>query len=774
MDAPLGEATMGEAPPADPTAAIAVRTNFDSLALWRADLKADASGHVEEVVTLPDSLTKYRIFAYAHCAGSHAFGKGESKIQVTQPMSLRLSLPRFLNFGDVCSMTAVVQNLTGTDAVVHVGCRMQNLQHRGSKGFRVELKPGQRKELRFPVASMEVGTARFQVGGSIVKGGGRSLGFGDAEERQLPVWTPATSEAFATYGEIDKDGGVVVQGLKPPADVWPQFGGLEVSTSSTILQALTDAVIYLHTYPYECTEQTASKLIALLAIRDVLDAFQAPGLPEAAALQRCVTEGLRKLTGAQRRDGSYGWWRADSPPSPFLTLHVALAFGLAKQKEPTLVEAATEAAIAKLVPLLGRIETLCGNYDEGTIRELRAYACYVLAKLGHGGAVARVATDLWKEKDQLSWEAMAWLAFGLRKVGSHEEIVKEVVSTLKSRVTETADAANFVTAFRDNGEDQLVLLKSERRTDGVVLEFLLAADPNDPLAVKMVKGLLKHKKKGRWQNTQENCFILIALDAYFRAQEGAVPDFVARAWVDSVCVLQDTFKGREAKTQITSVPMAAVCSAAAEGFEVPGGEADRAIVLQKQGAGRLYYRIGLTYAPRDLKLAPSDQGFAVAREYTAVGDPAQVAELAPGEGPGYRIKLGATVKVTVTVALRSRRYHVALVDKLPAGLEAVNPALQGGAGMEKEAAAALKKQQTETRGGRGCCWFWNPRWYEHDNLRDERVEAFGSLVWEGVHTYAYIARATTCGTFVTPPATAEEMYSPEVFGRTGTMTVIVA
>ena len=33
--------------------------------------------------------------------------------------------------------------------------------------------------------------------------------------------------------------------------------------------------------------------------------------------------------------------------------------------------------------------------------------------------------------------------------------------------------------------------------------------------------------------------------------------------------------------------------------------------------------------------------------------------------------------------------------------------------------------------------------------------------------YRYLARATTLDAFVVPPTKAEEMYSPEVFGRTG-------
>jgi alpha-2-macroglobulin len=70
-------------------------------------------------------------------------------------------------------------------------------------------------------------------------------------------------------------------------------------------------------------------------------------------------------------------------------------------------------------------------------------------------------------------------------------------------------------------------------------------------------------------------------------------------------------------------------------------------------------------------------------------------------------------------------------------------------------------------------WWWNRPWYEHQNLRDERVEAFTSLLWEGVYNYAYVARATTPGNFIVPPAKAEEMYQPETFGRSASDKVII-
>ena len=62
------------------------------------------------------------------------------------------------------------------------------------------------------------------------------------------MYTPATAEAFATYGVIDD--GRHRPAVLAPTGVIPQFGGLEVTTSSTALQALTDAVLYLADYPY--------------------------------------------------------------------------------------------------------------------------------------------------------------------------------------------------------------------------------------------------------------------------------------------------------------------------------------------------------------------------------------------------------------------------------------------------------------------------------------------------------------------------------------------
>ena len=61
--------------------------------------------------------------------------------------------------------------------------------------------------------------------------------------------------------------------------------------------------------------------------------------------------------------------------------------------------------------------------------------------------------------------------------------------------------------------------------------------------------------------------------------------------------------------------------------------------------------------------------------------------------------------------------------------------------------------------------WYGSTWFDHENLRDDRVEAFSSYLYGGTYDYTYVARATTLGDFVVPPAKAEEIYAPEVFGR---------
>ena len=320
-------------------------------------------------------------------------------------------------------------------------------------------------------------------------------------------------------------------------------------------------------------------------------------------------------------------------------------------------------------------------------------------------------------------------------------------ATRSNHVSETAGAANFTTGY---GDGDRLLLASDARVDGVMLEALIQEQKNNDLIPKLVTGLLAHRKAGRWDNTQENAFALIALDLYFRTYEKVTPDFVARVWLGNDFAGDHAFKGHTTETHEIDIAMKDVAT-----------HDKAALTIAKDGAGRLYYRIGMKYAPANLKLAPADYGFVVDRHYEAVDDPKDVTRDADGT---WHVRAGTRVRIRVSMVNDNRRYQVALVDPMPAGFEPMNAALAVTGSIPTDPGAQKQRDPY---------WFWESTWYEHQNLRDERAEAFASLLWEGVHEYVYVARATTPGNFVVPPPKAEEMYMPETFGRGASDRVIV-
>lgn len=720
------------------TGAIAVRTNMNPLAAFSPEVKTGADGSASVALTLPDNLTRYRLIAIA-VAGDKQFGKGESALTARLPVMVRPSPPRFLNFGDKFELPVVVQNQTDAPLAVDVAVRASNATLTAGSGKRVTVPANDRVEVRFPAAAAMAGTARFQIVGTASAGS-------DAAEVALPVWTPATTEAFATYGQIDD--GAIKQPVALPGQVVTQFGGLQVETSSTQLQALTDAFLYLVSYPFECSEQISSRIAGIADLRDVLDAFKAPGLPGKAALEAKVGEDLERLYSMQNYDGGFPFWQRGYESWPYLTVHVVNALVRAKAKGFTIERGPLDNGLEYLRTIEQRYPYY---YGEDIRRTITSYALYTRMLAGDRD-VAR-AKGLIKEAggvDKLSLEAVGWLLGVVAQQADAADERKAILRLLDNKVTETAAAANFTTATSDGA---YLILHSDRRVDAVILESLIAEQRDHDVIPKLVVGLLGHTKAGRWESTQENVFVLAALDRYFHEYEKVTPDFVAKIWLGDGYAGDHPFKGRQTDRFQIDIPMKTVADKAAK------GPAD--LVIQKDGAGRLYYRVGMTYAPANLQLAAADYGFTVVRKYEAVDAPGDVKHNTDGS---WTIKAGSRVRVRLSMVAENRRYHVALVDPLPAGLEPMNPAL---------AVTGPVPQDPKPASGADRYWWWWSTWYEHQNMRDERVEAFTSLLWEGVYDYTYVARATTPGTFVVPPTKAEEMYHPETFGRSASDKVIV-
>ena len=120
--------------------------------------------------------------------------------------------------------------------------------------------------------------------------------------------------------------------------------------------------------------------------------------------------------------------------------------------------------------------------------------------------------------------------------------------------------------------------------------------------------------------------------------------------------------------------------------------------------------------------------------------------------------------MTLHIRNSKERRFVAVTDPIPAGTEPVETSFA-------TTADALLEEQMRNE-DYGWQW-WRRGGFDYFERHDDRVNVFATRLGEGEHDYTYLLRATTAGVFIAAPAHAEEMYEPEVFGRTATTVIEV-
>jgi hypothetical protein len=729
---------------------VSLRTLFATTAFFDAEIETDAEGRAHVDIPMPENLTTFRIMAVAvDPAAADRFGSGESSVRVRKPVMIRPSLPRFANFGDTFEGSVMVDNQTGDAQKVLVGTRGLNVEYTGATETFVEIPAGESREVRFGMKVQQVGKMRLQF--AAMSNGGR-----DATEVTLPVHYPATAKAFADYGMTDAS---IQHTLEPPADALPGFGGLELSFSSTALSGLQDAVSYLVDYPYECAEQTASRILPIFALGDVLDAFPIATVRDRALRDQLGRDGIAKLLAHQIYDGGFGYWRADES-WPYLTNWVTFALLEGKRQGLAVDQSALDRALSYLENFISYgHRTRWGEYYDDTSR---AFALWLLSGEKRGDALF---DGVWNRRKSMPLYARVLLMSAAHRYGKTAE-VDEIRRELRDAVVEGARTVHFAESKSEAASDGLrLLMHSSVQTDAIALVALLEIDPADTMLPKIMAGIMDDRdprKGGRWLSTHANAWALVAASRYFTTIEKDEPDYTAQVWLDDLFAGEHQFRGRSMTKVDQTISM-----------ETIQGAPSRTLTLAKDGPGKLYYRMGLRYAPKDLKLKAVDNGFTVYRQYEALPGPDGKVDpdaVRQTEGGDWIVKAGTDVKVTINLVVSDRANYVVVDDPLPAGFEGLNPKFVTSVG-------ALSESSSGGGGHRGGYdgWWWG--WwfsFSHTDLRDDRMLLFADQLPAGVYTHSYSARATTIGDFLLPPVKAEEMYEPDRFGHgsSGRVTVV--
>ena len=723
-----------------------LRKDFRVLAFWLGSVTTDEYGKGSIEVKLPESLTTYRIMAVAADRSSR-FGSSDAEVRINKPLTLKPTFPRFLALGDKAYFGAVLTSqlkTAGTATVTIASLDPDVLEFTAGGQQTLEVAAGGAIEARFDAAGKRVGLARVRMTAKL----GEET---DAFEDVIPVELLVSAETVAAYGEATDGSTLATETLTIPASVVPGLGGLHVELSSTAMVGLGEGARYLVEYPYGCAEQRGSRTLALVLAADLGDAFSLPGM-NTAKMRPAAQQNLKDLEKFQCPDGGFSYWPGDCHfTSPYLTAYLLHVFKTAADQKFQVDSGMRSRAYAYLEQALAAEPPT----NEGWWPAYTAWQAFAVKVLVEGGRNQDSnLTRLYGYRERMPVFALAYLHDAMVARGATSADSTGRIADLRRRMA-NAILPEAGSAHVEELSDPYLLWfwNSNVRSTSIVLNSLVKANVNDAPVRQMVRWMMAARKDGRWGNTQENALAMEALVAYYRKYESASPDFRAVVKLGTEDFAREEFKGRSTTSRTKELPMAKVLA------QAPGGSS-KPLTFAREGTGTLFYTARLRYASDEIFQEGLDNGIRIARSYAPYVE--------TGTRPAATsYKAGDLVRVTLSFELTKERRYLAVTDPLPAGFEAVESWFA-------TTAASLAREQDD-QGSRSDNWFswWQRGGFDHVERFDDRVQLFATRLSEGRHEFTYIVRATTAGTFRTAPARAEEMYAPEVFGRTSTAVIEV-
>ncbi len=733
-----------------------LRSRFRTTAFFLGSVITDASGNVTATAVLPDNLTTFRVMAVALTAGDR-FGSGDTTLLVTRPLVARAALPRFVRVGDVVDAGTTVNRREGATGTVRVDAKATGATLIGKARQSVRVESGRGVDVRFPfrVPTGNSVTFRFDVAG----GGER-----DAVQNTIPVRPDGRPVQASVSGMIAREGTLTLPWLDN-ADV--ERSSLSLSLGASPLALVRAAAERARVYAWACTEQIASTALPLIAL---VAADQAPAtaLPDLARV-------VRTLEQRQRSDGGFGYWSSGDWTTPWLTAHAALVLVEARNvgvhvDSSTLLRAADylrqavgepEAAYAPsrgLTPVSRRFaapHVILGEYV-AAVEALRAL----------GQPNVPVENDLVRQGARLSMADRARLARIIAERGD-VRTARSLLESLWAQVQPDGRRALLIDTLDTNG----FYFASPLRVSGELLRATLLVDASHPLIAPLIETVVAQARGGSgWFGvTPDMATAVRALQMVEQRQQQATQRG-ARVTLNGQTVFSIAPGTVVGDTTLSLKQLL-------RGRSAPRGDSVSLTITPLSDGIPLFASATLITVSREPPTRPLDRGITVERWTEDVETGATI----------LRAPAGALVRVRVRITVPTERSFVAVEDPLPAGLEPVDLSLR--TAVLAATAPIAGNTPVGTRGefywgdeddpmtswssGRWDAGFWTP--FEHRELRDDRVVWSATTVFPGRFTLSYLARATTPGRFVRPPAFAEEMYDPSVFGRTeGSVFTITA
>ncbi len=750
----------GANPGGDGGVDVSMRTIFKFVGYWNAGLKPDKDGNVTISFDAPDNLTGWRILAIA-TTPTDRFGLGGTSFKVNRPTEIRPVMPNQVVEGDTFDAGFSVMNRTDVARTIDVAIKAKGSIDTAKTPDEfvtsVKLDPYKRTTVYMPIAALPGGVNRLR-GGQL----DFTVTAGDDSDKDglafaLPVNKRQALELAATYG-TSSDKSVEVPILFP-ANMLPATGSVSVVAAPTVIGNMSGAFRYMEFYPYLCWEQRLSKAVMAAQFKD-LKAYL-PANQKWVGSEDLPQGTLDLAAGFQAPNGGMAYFRAqDDYADPYLSAYTALSFNWLRQsgyKVPEQVEGKLHAYLDTLL----KNDSVPSFYSPTMTSTVRAVA---LAALAERGKISLVDLERYAPfaKD-MSLFGKAHFLLAAMKVEGGEKFAPDVAKMILATSNQTG--GKFV--FNEVWDDSYTrILASPLRENCAVLDAFVAYGQRETgktlvgdVPFKLVRTITQSRKnRDHWQNTQENLFCGNALVDFAKVYESEKVSMTVKAVMDGKAIGTAKFKDVRNPAVTLSRP----------NTDTDAGR-KTSVKISREGTGRFYYAARMTYAVPLEQSQPANAGIEVHREYSVERDGKWQLLATPAE-----IKRGELVRVDLFLSVPAARNFVVVDDPVPGGLEPVNRDLA--------TTSEVDARKADFVASGGSIWFkyndWidfdTSRWsFYHQELRHDAVRFYSDYLPPGNYHLSYAAQAIASGSFSAMPTLAQEMYDPDVFGKTSGLTLNV-
>ena len=783
--AAMNKMVAGEtAPAANP---IVVRKDFADLLKWSGAIQTNADGSAEIPLEFPDNLTTWKARVWVLGKGTQV-GEGSAEIITSKELLVRLQAPRFLVERDESVFSAVVQNDHDAPKTVKVSLELdgKNLEAIDGAPQTVEIAAKSEARVDWRVKALREGEATFRMRAD-------SGDDGDAVERKLPVLVHGMSRQDAWSRVVEPGADSAKIQIEVPEQRRPDQSKLTVRFSPTIAGAVVDAIPYLASYPYGCTEQTLNRFVPAVIAQQMLRGlkinlaevkakrsnlnpqelgnaadraaqwkqWQTNPVFDEVEMEKMVAKGIEKLMSMQNSDGGWGWFSGYGEISyPHTTAVVVHGLLVAKADSAKIPDAMLNSGIGWLMAyerkqvaaLQLHVEREALRKEGRKIKDDNRYEkpmsdavdAFVRLVLGEAKRDSEpMLAFLYRDRVELPVYAKCLLGLEEHRKGDEarrDEVMKMISQFMKR------DAENQ-TSYLDlqNSGYWWNWYGSEVEAHAWYLKLLAAVKPKDPDTRGLAKYLVNNRKHASyWESTRDTAFAIEAIASYFKASGEDAPEMEVDVLLDGKSLRKISISRENLFTFDGTVTLA--------GDAVTTGKHD--IELRKSGKGALYANAYLEVFTLEDKLRAAGLEVKVQRRISKLIALEKETEVPDSTGliakqqverfrreplaDGAKLASGDRVEVELILESKNDYEYLVFSDAKAAGFEALD-ALSGYVG------------------GGGLSAYMEPR--------DQTVDFFIRALPRGTHTLRYQLRAEAPGIYKALPATAEAMYAPELRGN---------